>query len=64
MKSGGQQIDDMLNSPVGFVVGAFEFAVWLVSGIRLVMESAVGQGTTQTFVEEQKQKCDLDALCR
>ena len=41
--SGGKQIDDLLNGIVGAVVGGFEFARWLVSGIWAVMEAAVGE---------------------
>src|SRR6516164_7402260 len=41
--SGGQEIDDLLNGVVGAVVGGFEFARWLVSGIWAVMEAAVGE---------------------
>ena len=43
MSSGGQQIQDILNGGVGLVVGGFQFAVGAVSGIRLVVEAAVGQ---------------------
>jgi hypothetical protein len=31
--SGGKQIDDLLNGFVGAVVGGFEFAVGLVTGV-------------------------------
>ena len=44
------------------MVGGFALAVWPVSWIRLVMEAAVGQGSTETLVEEEKQKRDLEAF--
>ena len=62
MKSGRQQVNNVLNRIVRFVVSGFEFAVWLVSGVGLMMEEAVGQGATQALVEEQKQESDLDAF--
>jgi len=37
-----------------FVVGGFEFAVGAVRRIGLVMETAVGQGSTEAFVKEQE----------
>ena len=51
-----------MNRFVRFVVSGFEFAVWPVSGIRLVMEAAVGQRATEALVEEEKQESDLDAF--
>jgi hypothetical protein len=60
--SGGQGIDDLLNGVVGAVVGGFEFAGWLVSGIWAVMEAAVGERSAQAFVEEEEEQGDLDSL--
>jgi hypothetical protein len=54
--SGGKQIDDLLNGIVGAVVGGFEFARWLVSGIWAVMEAAVGERSAQPFVEEEEEQ--------
>ena len=51
-----------MNGPVGFVIGGFQFAVWAVSGIGLMMETAVGQGAAQALVEEQEQEGDLEAF--
>jgi hypothetical protein len=57
---GGQHIDDVLNGRVSLMVSRFEFAVGPVRWVRLVMETAVGQGSTEAFVKEKKQECDLD----
>jgi hypothetical protein len=61
---GGKQIDDLLNGFVGAVVGGFEFARWLVSGIGAVMEAAVGEGSAKPFVEEEEQQRYLDSFWR
>ena len=52
----------MLNSVVCFVIGCLEFAVRLVTGIRVVMEAAVGKRTTELLVEEQEQEGNLHAF--
>ena len=62
--SGGKQIDDLLNGIVGAVVGGFEFARWLVSGIWAVMEAAVGERSAQPFVEEEEEQRYLDPFWR
>src|SRR5215467_5231060 len=62
--SGGKQIDDLLNGVVGAVVGGFEFARWLVSGIWAVMEAAVGERSAQSFVEEEEEERYLDSFWR
>src|SRR6516164_2170853 len=62
--SGGQEIDDLLNGVVGAVVGGFEFARWLVSGIWAVMEAAVGERSAQPFVEEEEKQGYLDSFWR
>ena len=51
-----------MNRVVGFVVSGFEFAVGAVSGIGLMMETAVGQRSAQALVEKQEQQCDLESL--
>jgi nucleoside-diphosphate-sugar epimerase len=61
---GGKQINDLLNGFVGAVVGGFEFARWLVSGIGAVMEAAVGEGSAEPFVEEEEEQRDLDSFWR
>ena len=61
---GGKQGNDIFNSLIGLVIREFQFAVWAVCGIGLVVKAAVGQGTTQAFVKKQEEQCDLDALCR
>jgi hypothetical protein len=44
--SGGcEQIDDLLDSSVGTMVGEFEAAVRAVLGVRTMMEPAIGQRT-------------------
>jgi hypothetical protein len=40
---------------VGAVVGGLELAAWLVVGVWLVMEAAVGEGAAEAFVEEEKE---------
>ena len=51
-----------MNGLVGAVVGGFEFAGRLVSGGGAVMETAVGEGTAEPFVEEEEEQRYLDAF--
>ena len=51
-----------MNGVVGAVVGGFELAGWLVMGIGAVVEAAVGEGTAEPFVEEEKEQRDLNPL--
>ena len=53
-RSGGKQIDDLLDGFVGAVICGFQFTVWLVMGDRAVVEAAVSERTTEPFVEEEK----------
>src|SRR6201984_98765 len=62
--SGGKQIDDLLNGVVGAVVGGFEFARWLVSGIWAVMGAGVGERSAQPFVDEEEEQRYLDPFWR
>src|SRR5438132_11431522 len=62
LRSGGQQIDDLLNGVVGAVVGGFELAGRLVMGVGAVVEAAVGERAAEAFVEEQKKQGDLNHL--
>jgi hypothetical protein len=62
--SGGKQIHDLLNGFVGAVVGGFEFAGRLVSGVGAVVKAAVGEGPAEPFVKEQKEQRNLDAFWR
>ena len=59
-----QQVNDVLDGLVGFVIGGFEFAVWPVRRIGFVMEAAVGERTAETLVEEQEQERDVNAFGR
>ena len=54
VSSCGEQIDDILDGLVGAVIGGFESAVWAMLRVRSVVEAAVGKGSAQPFVEEQK----------
>lgn len=60
----GEQVNDVLDGPIGFVVSGFQFAEWPVCGIGLVVEAAVGQRTTEALVEEPEQERDLDPFGR
>ena len=62
--SGGEQIDDFLDSHVGTMVGHLETAVGPVLGIGFMMKAAVGKGSAQPFVKEEEQEGNLDALGR
>ena len=53
---------DVLNGLVGFVISGFQFAVWTVRGIGLVVEAAVGERPTEALVEEEEQKGDINTL--
>jgi hypothetical protein len=61
-RSGGEQIDDLLDGFVGAVVGGFEPAVRLVTGIGAMVEAAVGEWSAEPFVEEEEEQGNLDAL--
>ena len=61
-RSGGKQIDDLLNGFIGSVICGFQFARRLVTADRSVMEAAVGERTAEPFVEEEKKQRDLDAF--
>jgi len=45
----------LLNGVVGAVVGGFKFARRLVGGGGSVMETAVGEGAAEPFVEEEEE---------
>lgn len=60
--SGGEEVDDLLDGPIGTMVGRLEPAVGAVFGERLVVEAAVGERSAQALVEEQEQQRNLDAL--
>src|SRR5258708_31238680 len=60
LRSGGEQIDDLLNGVVGAVVGGFELAGRLVLGVGAVVEAAIGERAAEAFVEEQKKQGDLN----
>ena len=53
--SGGQQINDVFDGFVGPMVGGLEAALRSVLRIGSMVEAAVGKGTAQPFMEEQKQ---------
>lgn len=57
-----EQVNDVLDGLVGFVIGGFEFAIWPVVGIGFVMESAVGERAAEALVEEQEQERNVDAF--
>ena len=57
LRSGGEQIDDLLNGVVGVVVGGFELAGRLVMGVGAVVEAAIGERAAQPFVEEETAVC-------
>ena len=54
LRSGGQQIDDLLNGVVGAVVGGFELAGRLVLGVGAVVEAAVGGGPQSRLWKNRK----------
>ena len=62
--SGGKEIDDLLNGVVGAVVGGFKSARRLVGGGGAVMETAVGEGAAEPFVEEEEEQRYLDSFRR
>jgi hypothetical protein len=62
--SGGEEVDYVLNGFVGLVVSGFDVAGRLVSGVRGVVEAAVGEGAAEAFVEEQEEQRDVHAFWR
>ena len=59
-RSGGKEIDDLLNGFVGAMVGGFELAGRLVMGVRAVVKAAVGERAAEPFVKEQEEQGDLN----
>ena len=59
-RSGGKEIDDLLNGFVGAMVGDFELAGRLVMGVRAVVKAAVGERAAEPFVKEQEEQGDLN----
>ena len=49
-----EQVNDLLDGLVGFVIGGFEPAVRAVRRVGFVMEAAVGKRTAEALVEEQE----------
>ena len=62
LRSGGEEIDDLLNSFIGAVVGGFELAGRLVMRVGAVVEAAVGEWAAESFVEEQEEQRNLNPL--
>jgi hypothetical protein len=60
---GGEQIDDGLDRVVGMMVGV-EPAVGAVLGLGLMMKAAVGEGSAQPFMKEEKEQGDLNPFRR
>ena len=54
----------MLNGFIGAMVGGFELACWLVTGVGAVVKAAVGQRPAEPFVKEQEEQGHLDAFLR
>src|SRR6202007_3443109 len=61
-RSGGKEIDDLLNGVVGAMIGGFELAGRLVMGVRAVVKAAVGERAAEPFVKEQEEQGDLNAF--
>ena len=51
-----------MDGGVGLVISDFELAFGLGFGIRAMMEEAIGEGATDTLVEEDEKERDLDAF--
>jgi hypothetical protein len=60
--SGAEQIYDFLYCCIGTMAGGLKPAIGLMFGIRLVMEAAVGEGSTQPFVKVEEQEGNLSLL--
>jgi hypothetical protein len=61
---GGEQIDDGLDRFVGTVIGRFKLAVGSVLGLGLMMKAAIGDGSAQPFMREEKDQGDLNPFRR
>ena len=46
------------------VIGRFELAVGSVLGLGLMMKAAVGEGSAQPFMKEEKEQSDLNPFRR
>ena len=52
----------MLDRPVSFVIGGFEFALGPMGRVGAVVETAVSKRAAQALVEKQEQQGNLDAF--
>ncbi|MBO0711840.1 MAG: hypothetical protein J2P47_11245 [Acetobacteraceae bacterium] len=59
-----REIDNVLDSFVGAVVGEFEAVVRPMLGIWSVVKAAVGERSAQALMKEQEEQRDLSAFCR
>jgi hypothetical protein len=57
--SSGKQIDDLLDRGVCFLVSDLQFGGGGVELGGLALKQAVGQGATDTLVEEDEHQCTL-----
>jgi hypothetical protein len=62
--SGAKQIYDFLYCCIGTMVGGLKPAIGLMFVVRLMMEAAVGEGSTQPFVKAEEHEGDLHAFAR
>ncbi len=59
---GGEQVEDLLNGAIGFVVGGFDWAAGFEGFVGSVMEQRVGQWPTDALVEQDEHECGFDPL--
>jgi len=62
MASSSQQLDDLFDGAVGFVVGGLEFRQWWGGLGWVVAEEAVSKRTADALVEKHKEQGDAGAL--
>jgi hypothetical protein len=49
--SSSEEIDEVLDGPISFMIGNFEFALGPMSRFWLVVEAAVSKWTAETLVD-------------
>jgi hypothetical protein len=60
--SGGKQIDDVLDSCVGAMIGGFQLAGRAMMLDGAVVEAVMGEWAAEPFVEEEEEQSHLNAF--
>ena len=59
---GGEQVNDILDGLVGFVIGALEFAFGRVSWVRSVVKAAIGERPAERLWKKRNRRATSTPL--